>query len=162
MSSVMALPTLARYRRALERIAAGEKPAREIAAEALLDRRLRLGEVARDLSPPAKAAVAQDITAPTTTLSPRTISAAANAVFFMKVGDLGLSTRSSYCMQANGIVYIGDLVRKTEADLLRTPKFSRKSLKEVKQVLAQMGLHLGMDVLDWPQEARIAELDFER
>jgi DNA-directed RNA polymerase subunit alpha len=49
-------------------------------------------------------------------------------------------------------VYIGDLVQKTEADMLRTPNFGRKSLNEIKEVLAQMGLHLGMEIPNWPPE----------
>ncbi len=50
-------------------------------------------------------------------------------------------------------VYIGDLVQKTEAEMLRTPNFGRKSLNEIKEVLAQMGLHLGMEVPGWPPES---------
>ncbi len=50
------------------------------------------------------------------------------------------------------IIYIGDLVQKTEAEMLRTPNFGRKSLNEIKEVLASMGLHLGMDVPSWPPE----------
>src|SRR5438105_5957407 len=50
------------------------------------------------------------------------------------------------------IVYIGDLVQKSEAEMLRTPNFGRKSLNEIKEVLAQMGLHLGMEVPGWPPE----------
>ena len=50
------------------------------------------------------------------------------------------------------IVYIGDLIQKSEAEMLRTPNFGRKSLNEIKEVLAQMGLHLGMDVPGWPPE----------
>src|SRR4030095_7450891 len=48
--------------------------------------------------------------------------------------------------------YIGDLVQKTEAEMLRTQNFGRKSLNEIKEVLAQMGLHLGMEVPGWPPE----------
>lgn len=58
--------------------------------------------------------------------------------------------------RAGNIVYVGDLVQKTEAEMLRTPNFGRKSLKEVKEVLAQMGLGFGMDVPRWPPES-IAE-----
>jgi DNA-directed RNA polymerase alpha subunit len=138
------LPTLARYRHALERIAACQEPAGEIAAEALLDRRyLRFGRVGP----------AESNSAAKATPSLQEISAADNPVLLKKVDELGLSVRPSDCMKANGIVYIGDLVRKTEAELLRTPKFSRKSLREIKEVLVQMGLHLGMAVLDWPEQA---------
>jgi hypothetical protein len=54
--------------------------------------------------------------------------------------------RSANCLKNDNIVYIGDLVQKTEAEMLRTPNFGRKSLNEIKEVLAQMGLHLGMEV----------------
>ena len=52
----------------------------------------------------------------------------------------------------DNIVYIGDLIQKTEAEMLRTPNFGRKSLNEIKEVLSGMGLHLGMDVEDWPPD----------
>ena len=55
-------------------------------------------------------------------------------------------------MKNDNIVYIGDLVQKTEAEMLRTPNFGRKSRNEIKEVLAQMGLHLGMEVPGWPPE----------
>ena len=54
--------------------------------------------------------------------------------------------RSANCLKNDNIVYIGDLVQKTEAEMLRTPNFGRKSLNEIKEVLAEMGLHLGMEV----------------
>ena len=63
-----------------------------------------------------------------------------------------LSVRSANCLKNDNIVYIGDLIQKTEAEMLRTPNFGRKSLNEIKEVLAQMGLHLGMDVPNWPPE----------
>ena len=62
------------------------------------------------------------------------------------------SVRSANCLKNDNIVYIGDLVQKTEAEMLRTPNFGRKSLNEIKEVLAQMGLHLGMEVPGWPPE----------
>jgi DNA-directed RNA polymerase subunit alpha len=55
-------------------------------------------------------------------------------------------------LKNDNIVYIGDLVQKTEAEMLRTPNFGRKSLNEIKEVLVQMGLHLGMEVPGWPPE----------
>ena len=67
-----------------------------------------------------------------------------------KVDELELSVRSANCLKNDNIVYIGDLVQKTEAEMLRTPNFGRKSLNEIKEVLAQMGLHLGMEVPGWP------------
>ncbi|TVR06325.1 MAG: DNA-directed RNA polymerase subunit alpha [Salinarimonadaceae bacterium] len=69
-----------------------------------------------------------------------------------KVDELELSVRSANCLKNDNIVYIGDLIQKTEAEMLRTPNFGRKSLNEIKEVLAGMGLHLGMDVEDWPPE----------
>ena len=69
-----------------------------------------------------------------------------------KVDDLELSVRSMNCLKNDNIVYIGDLVRKTESEMLRTPNFGRKSLNEIKEVLAQMGLYLGMPVEGWPIE----------
>ena len=69
-----------------------------------------------------------------------------------KVDELELSVRSANCLKNDNIVYIGDLIQKTEAEMLRTPNFGRKSLNEIKEVLAAMGLHLGMEVQDWPPE----------
>ena len=65
-----------------------------------------------------------------------------NPAFLKKVDELELSVRSANCLKNDNIVYIGDLVQKTEAEMLRTPNFGRKSLNEIKEVLAQMGLHL--------------------
>ena len=58
----------------------------------------------------------------------------------------------NFCLKNDNIVYIGDLIQKTEAEMLRTPNFGRKSLNEIKEVLSGMGLHLGMDVEDWPPD----------
>ena len=63
-----------------------------------------------------------------------------------------MSVRSANCLKNDNIVYIGDLVQKSEAEMLRTPNFGRKSLNEIKEVLTQMGLHLGMEVVDWPPD----------
>jgi DNA-directed RNA polymerase subunit alpha len=75
-----------------------------------------------------------------------------NPAFLKKVDELELSVRSANCLKNDNIVYIGDLVQKTEGEMLRTPNFGRKSLNEIKEVLAQMGLHLGMEVPGWPPE----------
>src|SRR5271155_2940268 len=75
-----------------------------------------------------------------------------NPAFLKKVDELELSVRSANCLKNDNIVYIGDLVQKSEAEMLRTPNFGRKSLNEIKEVLAQMGLHLGMEVPGWPPE----------
>jgi len=75
-----------------------------------------------------------------------------NRHLLRKVDELELSVRSANCLKNDNIVYIGDLIQKTEAEMLRTPNFGRKSLNEIKEVLVQMGLHLGMEVPDWPPE----------
>ena len=75
-----------------------------------------------------------------------------NPLLLKKVDELELSVRSANCLKNDNIVYIGDLIQKTEAEMLRTPNFGRKSLNEIKEVLAQMGLHLGMEVTNWPPE----------
>lgn len=75
-----------------------------------------------------------------------------NAALLKKVDELELSVRSANCLKNDNIVYIGDLIQKTEGEMLRTPNFGRKSLNEIKEVLATMGLHLGMDIPSWPPE----------
>jgi DNA-directed RNA polymerase subunit alpha len=75
-----------------------------------------------------------------------------NPALLKKVDELELSVRSANCLKNDNIVYIGDLIQKTEGEMLRTPNFGRKSLNEIKEVLATMGLSLGMDVPNWPPE----------
>ena len=75
-----------------------------------------------------------------------------NPALLKKVDELELSVRSANCLKNDNIVYIGDLIQKSEGEMLRTPNFGRKSLNEIKEVLATMGLHLGMDVQGWPPE----------
>lgn len=75
-----------------------------------------------------------------------------NRNLLRRVDELELSVRSANCLKNDNIVYIGDLIQKTEAEMLRTPNFGRKSLNEIKEVLMQMGLHLGMEVPNWPPE----------
>ena len=75
-----------------------------------------------------------------------------NPALLKKVDELELSVRSANCLKNDNIVYIGDLIQKSEGEMLRTPNFGRKSLNEIKEVLASMGLHLGMEVPDWPPE----------
>ena len=75
-----------------------------------------------------------------------------NRNLLRKVDELELSVRSANCLKNDNIVYIGDLVQKSEAEMLRTPNFGRKSLNEIKEVLATMGLHLGMEIPSWPPE----------
>jgi len=75
-----------------------------------------------------------------------------NRNLLLKVDELELSARSANCLKNDNIIYIGDLVQKTEAEMLRTPNFGRKSLNEIKEVLSSMGLHLGMKINNWPPE----------
>ena len=75
-----------------------------------------------------------------------------NKNLLRKVDELELSVRSANCLKNDNIIYIGDLVQKTETEMLRTPNFGRKSLNEIKEVLATMGLHLGMEIPNWPPE----------
>jgi DNA-directed RNA polymerase subunit alpha len=69
-----------------------------------------------------------------------------------KVDELELSVRSANCLKNENIFYIGDLIQRTEADMLRTPNFGRKSLNEIKAMLESMGLAFGMTVTGWPPE----------
>lgn len=75
-----------------------------------------------------------------------------NPNFLRKVDELELTVRSSNCLKNENIVYIGDLVQKSESEMLRTPNFGRKSLNEIKEVLSQMGLSFGMTIPNWPPE----------
>ena len=83
-----------------------------------------------------------------------------NPDFLVRMQDLEFSVRATNCLKADNIVYVGDLVQKTEAEVLRMPNMGRKALNEIKQVLAQMGLHLGMEVHGWPPKniVRLAQL----
>ncbi len=76
--------------------------------------------------------------------------AALNENLFRSVDELELSVRSANCLQNANIKTIGDLVQKTEAEMLKTKNFGRKSLKEIKEILAEMGLSLGMKLENWP------------
>ena len=75
-----------------------------------------------------------------------------NRNLLRKVDELELSVRSANCLKNDNIIYIGDLVQKSEQEMLRTPNFGRKSLNEIKEVLGTMGLSLGMSVPTWPPE----------
>lgn len=79
-----------------------------------------------------------------------------NDILWRSVDELELSVRSANCLQNANIHYIGDLVQRTEAEMLKTKNFGRKSLKEIKEILAQMGLSLGMKIEGWqgPPPAR--------
>ena len=82
-----------------------------------------------------------------------------NDILWRSVDELELSVRSANCLQNANIHYIGDLVQRTEAEMLKTKNFGRKSLKEIKEILAQMGLSLGMKIEGWqgPPPAREPE-----
>lgn len=74
-----------------------------------------------------------------------------NENLFRSVEELELSVRSANCLQNANIHLIGELVQRTEAEMLKTKNFGRKSLKEIKEILADMGLSLGMKIDNWPQ-----------
>ena len=80
-----------------------------------------------------------------------------NRNLLKRVEELELSVRSMNCLKNDNIIYIGDLVQKTEPEMLRTPNFGRKSLNEIKEVLNTMSLYLGMEIPNWPPD-NIAEL----
>ena len=71
-------------------------------------------------------------------------------VLLRPVDDLELTVRSANCLKAENIYYIGDLIQRTENELLKTPNLGRKSLNEIKEVLAARGLTLGMKLENWP------------
>ena len=71
-------------------------------------------------------------------------------ILLRPVDDLELTVRSANCLKAENIYYIGDLVQRTEVELLKTPNLGKKSLTEIKDVLASRGLSLGMRLDSWP------------
>jgi len=71
-------------------------------------------------------------------------------ILLRPVDDLELTVRSANCLKAENIYYIGDLVQRTEVELLKTPNLGKKSLTEIKDVLASKGLSLGMRLDNWP------------
>lgn len=71
-------------------------------------------------------------------------------ILLRPVDDLELTVRSANCLKAENIYYIGDLIQRTENELLKTPNLGRKSLNEIKEVLASRGLTLGMKLENWP------------
>ena len=87
-----------------------------------------------------------------TTLEDKIAELPFNKNLLLKVDELELSVRSANCLKNDNIIYIGDLVQKTESEMLRTPNFGRKSLNEIKELLVGMDLHLGMQVEGWPPE----------
>lgn len=90
-----------------------------------------------------KEEISERVSAPVATPMP-------DPVLMQPVEDLELTVRSANCLKAESIIYIGDLVQRTEVELLKTPNLGKKSLNEIKDVLAQRNLSLGMRVANWP------------
>lgn len=84
---------------------------------------------------------------------PKRAEAAIDPMLLRSVDDLELTVRSANCLKAENIFYIGDLILRTEAELLKTPNLGKKSLNEIKDVLASRGLSLGMKLDNWPPES---------
>ena len=82
-----------------------------------------------------------------------------NENLFRSVDELELSVRSANCLKHANIKLIGDLVQKTEAEILATKNFGRKSLNEIKEILAEMGLSLGMKLESWPPKKKEEEIE---
>ena len=77
-------------------------------------------------------------------------------ILLRPVDDLELTVRSANCLKAESILYIGDLVQRTEVELLKTPNLGKKSLTEIKDVLASHDLSLGMKLENWPPESLVS------
>lgn len=77
-------------------------------------------------------------------------------ILLRSIDDLELTVRSANCLKAESICYIGDLIQRTEVELLKTPNLGKKSLTEIKSVLAARGLSLGMRLENWPPKELIA------
>ena len=84
-----------------------------------------------------------------------------NENLFRSVDELELSVRSANCLKHANIRLIGDLVQKTEAEILATKNFGRKSLNEIKEILSEMGLSLGMKLENWPPKTANEEMESE-
>ncbi len=84
---------------------------------------------------------------------PQEVEDAIDPILLRPVDDLELTVRSANCLKAESIYYIGDLVQRTEVELLKTPNLGKKSLTEIKDVLASRGLSLGMRLENWPPES---------
>jgi DNA-directed RNA polymerase subunit alpha len=83
-------------------------------------------------------------------VSAQRTSPSVDPILLRPVDDLELTVRSANCLKAENIYYIGDLIQRTENELLKTPNLGRKSLNEIKEVLAARGLTLGMKLENWP------------
>ena len=93
---------------------------------------------------------ARSATSSTSRLRPATRSS--NPLLLRPVDELELTVRSANCQKAENIYYIGDLIQRTETELLKTPNLGRKSLNEIKEVLASRGLTLGGRLENWPPQ----------
>ena len=82
-------------------------------------------------------------------------------ILLRPVDELELTVRSANCLKAENIMYIGDLVQRTEVELLRTPNLGKKSLTEIKEVLEGHGLGLGMRLENWPPASLRPEHELE-
>ncbi len=80
----------------------------------------------------------------------KSATAGVDPMLMRPIDDLELTVRSANCLKAENIYYVGDLVQRTEVELLKTPNLGKKSLTEIKEVLAQRGLALGMKLENWP------------
>ena len=80
-----------------------------------------------------------------------------NENLFRPVAELELSVRSANCLQNAGIKYIGELVQRSEAEMLKTKNFGRKSLNEIKEILHEMGLDFGMKIDNFPSRTELDE-----
>ena len=78
-------------------------------------------------------------------------------IMLRPVDELELTVRSANCLKAENANYIGDLVQKTEVELLRTPNLGKKSLNEIKEVLGSHGLSLGMELDNWPPKEAVVD-----
>jgi DNA-directed RNA polymerase subunit alpha len=92
---------------------------------------------------------------------PEASEPAIDPILLRPVDDLELTVRSANCLKAEGVYYVGDLIQRTEVELLKTPNLGKKSLTEIKDVLASRGLSLGMRLESWPPPG-LHERDKER
>lgn len=92
-------------------------------------------------------------------VSPQAVEPEIDPILMRPVDDLELTVRSANCLKAENIYYIGDLIQRTEVELLKTPNLGKKSLTEIKDVLASRGLSLGMRLDNWPPASLKAQGD---
>ena len=93
---------------------------------------------------------------------PQTAESDVDPILLRPVDDLELTVRSANCLKAESIYYVGDLIQRTEVELLKTPNLGKKSLTEIKDVLASHGLSLGMRLENWPPPGLYGEGDLLR